>query len=845
MIDEGRVLAARDVLAHRGPDDAGLYLSCTNASIHPNVALAHRRLSIIDLSPAAHQPMLCERREQSAERIAKSVEHRPFDCAQGDAAPRYVIVFNGEIYNFGELRQKIKDQSKKLNSESDTEVILNLYAQYGRDCLHYLRGMFAFAIWDEQEKTLFAARDRFGIKPFYYLHDANPPDGEAGLSTGKVEFIFSSELKAIKNYKGNLTINNDALDAFLRTGSVPAPLTIYKEVAALLPGNYLEIKFVETKHASSLQSERKSDPSTFDSPDEPDYRQGSSGQAAQGDTLRVTIGKYWEFGEMMVDGKWLMDDGKKVLDSRLSADKAGLRGNDRQEERSGHTASLDSARDDTLSLTEMNTRMSDDKAGLHGNDGINEAQSVGSPQQADQLANEESKTMDSRVRENDGQEERSGHTASLDSARDDTLSLTDVDSRLSADKAGLRENDRHKGINEQDKNTNRHTDPSNHASMHPYFHALRYDDNAKQKIRTALLDTIKAHLVADVEVGAFLSGGIDSTAIVSLMRQCGQEKIKTVSVVFPGNKLDESKYARLAAKTYNTEHIEIPFYEKDLLDDFENIMAVMDQPTIDGINTYFVSKAAKQAGLKVVLSGLGGDELFGGYPSFNLIPKYQRIKNLPFAKMFMKFAAPLLKNKLPSKAIHYMKNPDEPNAEYKLVRGLFTDSELQTMGWNHVTMHPYSHAAGLNEEAWMHENEWMHGKVKVSYLESCYYMRNQLLRDSDVFSMAHSIELRVPFVDHLLYESVLPYLDSAYDKNFPKKMLVEAVGDIPDEIVHRPKMGFTFPFEDWIKNGQLKDLMNSSIMNLNSSLNISHLPLTLNHLHWSRLWALYILSQYV
>jgi len=773
---------------------------------------------------------------------------------------KYTIVFNGEIYNYRYLRNDVL-KNKKFNSSSDTEVILNLYAQYGKDCLQYLRGMFAFAIWDEQEKTLFAARDRFGIKPFYYLHNANPPDGEAGLSTGKVEFIFSSELKAIKHYKGNLTINDDALDAFLRTGSVPAPLTIYKEVAALLPGNYLEIKFVETKHASSLQSERKSDPSTFDS--------------AQGDTLRVTIGKYWEFGEMMVDGKWLMDDGKKVLDSRLSADKAGLRGNDRQEERSGHTASLDSARDDTLSMTEMDTRLSADKAGLLGNEGINEAQSVGSPQQADQLANEESKTMDSRLsadkagfREND----RIDGTQSLRGEQLQSNLYSKVDSRLSDDKAGLRENDRHKGINEQDKNTNRHTDPSNHAAMHPYFHALRYNDNAKQKIRTALLDTIKAHLVADVEVGAFLSGGIDSTAIVSLMRQCGQEKIKTVSVVFPGNKLDESKYARLAAKTYNTEHIEIPFYEKDLLDDFENIMAVMDQPTIDGINTYFVSKAAKQAGLKVVLSGLGGDELFGGYPSFNLIPKYQRIKNLPFAKMFMKFAAPLLKNKLPSKAIHYMKNPDEPNAEYKLVRGLFTDSELQTMGWK-----SNSHQSSVLSPQTMNDTVTKNDKSyfdpprragyaqydtgtnfkglsdlqRVSYLESCYYMRNQLLRDSDVFSMAHSIELRVPFVDHLLYEAVLPYLDDAYDKNFPKRMLVEAVGDIPDEIVHRPKMGFTFPFEDWIRNGQLKDLMNVSKAslweknkNLNPNFNLYPFFFNLDKTHWSRLWALFIMSRY-
>jgi asparagine synthase (glutamine-hydrolysing) len=647
----------------------------------------------------------------------------------------FTIVFNGEIYNYVELSQKSKVKSQKLRSNSDTEIILNLYAQYGKDCLQLLRGMFAFAIWDDQEKTLFAARDRFGIKPFYYLHDENPPDGEAG-------FIFSSELKAIKHYKGNLTINNDALDAFLRTGSVPAPLTIYNEAASLLPGNYLTIN-----------------------------------------NSKCTINNYWKFEEMMVDGKWLMDDGKKVLDSRLSDGEAGLRGNDKQEERSGHT-------------------------------------SMAVP-----------------------------------------LSMT----------------------RDQDQGSRTKYQPRK----------LKYDSEAKKKIRTALLDSVHAHMVSDVEVGAFLSGGIDSTAIVSLMRQCGQEKIKTVSVVFPGNKLDESKYARLAAKTYNTEHIEIPFYEKDLLDDFENIMAVMDQPTIDGINTYFVSKAAKQAGLKVVLSGLGGDELFGGYPSFNLIPKYQRIKNLPFAKMFMKFAAPLLKNKLPAKAIHYMKNPAEPNAEYKLVRGLFTESELQSLGWisaiqnsklkiknslndsssapgtmpsalrppstnNPMTMndsisngamtndYPHFEYAQCDKEA-----EGISGLVKVSYLESCFYMRNQLLRDSDVFSMAHSIELRVPFVDHLLYEAVLPYLDSVYDKNFPKKMLVEAVGDIPDEIVNRPKMGFTFPFEDWIRNGQLKDLMNlpkaslrEKNKDLNNSLYIDHSTLYIEKLHWSRLWALFIMNRW-
>ena len=353
-------------------------------------------------------------------------------------ASRYVIVFNGEIYNFQKI-QNSKFKIQNLQSHSDTEVILNLYAQYGKDCLQYLRGMFAFAIWDEKEKTLFAARDRFGIKPFYYLQNEN-------------EFIFSSELKAIKHYKKNLTISKEGIDAFLRTGSVPAPLTIYNEVASLLPGQYLIMH-----------------------------------------NAQCTMYNYWNFSDLFEEAA-----GQNAQSSMFNVKSA-------------------------VNKIPTTSKLSIE----HSKFNIKKSKSV-------------------------------------------------------------------------------------------------YDTNAKKIIRTALLDSVRAHMVSDVEVGAFLSGGIDSTAIVSLMRQVGQEKIKTVSVVFPGNKLDESKYARLAAKTYNTEHIEIPFYEKDLLDDFENIMALMDQPTIDGINTYFVSKAAKQAGLKVVLSGLGGDELFGGYPSFRNIPKYQR-----------------------------------------------------------------------------------------------------------------------------------------------------------------------------------------------------------------------------
>ena len=201
-IDEKKFLSVGDMLSHRGPDDSGFYFS-QNQNNPPFTALAFRRLSIIDLTSASHQPMT-------------------------SSDGRYTIVFNGEIYNYQDLIPHLTSHDTRLTSKGDTEVLLDLYILYGKDCLNMLRGMFAFAIWDDKEKILFAARDRFGIKPFYYLNNEN-------------EFIFSSELKAIKYYKDNLTPSMEGIDSFLRTGSVAAPLTIYKEVASLLPGNYLTI----------------------------------------------------------------------------------------------------------------------------------------------------------------------------------------------------------------------------------------------------------------------------------------------------------------------------------------------------------------------------------------------------------------------------------------------------------------------------------------------------------------------------------------------------------------------------------------------------------------------------
>jgi asparagine synthase (glutamine-hydrolysing) len=279
----------------------------------------------------------------------------------------------------------------------------------------------------------------------------------------------------------------------------------------------------------------------------------------------------------------------------------------------------------------------------------------------------------------------------------------------------------------------------------------------------------------------------------------------------------------------------------------------MDQPTLDGINTYFVSKAAASFGLKVVLSGLGGDELFGGYPSFINIPKYQKIKSLPLARQLMKAASVLAKNKLPAKAIEYFQNPDTPNAEYRLIRGLFTDTELDALGWHPVSS--FQHPASIIQYEPVIANEMKQSLSPlqfVSFLESTFYMRNQLLRDSDVFSMTHSLELRVPFVDHLLYGTVLPYLDGGFDKSFPKKMLVDAVGDLPNEVVHRPKQGFTFPFADWIRSGKIKDSINDLLtsnkmkdyFNTKALVNLQK-DFDNDRVHWSRVWAMSVIAEYL
>jgi len=619
----------RDTMRHRGPDDAGLYLSKDK-----KLCLGHTRLSIIDLSPAGHQPMPNE-------------------------DETIWIVYNGEIYNFTELREKLIKKGHRFRSRADTEVIIHGYEEWGiESLLQRLRGMFAFALYDSRSgkpnepnrpNTLILARDRLGIKPLYYSYSN-------GIS------IFASEIKAILATKlVDKEIDPHSPGLYLLYGSIPSPKTIYKRISALPPGHFLIVD------------------------------------------------------ENGISERYYYNLTKAFLDTSLSS--------------------------------------------------ISEEEAV-------------------------------------------------------------------------------------------------------QMVRSSLLDTIKCHLISDVPVGAFLSGGIDSTSIVALMHEVEHKSIKTVSVIFPDTPYDESRYSKVVAKKFETDHIEVKINDKDLINHLEKIFYTMDQPTIDGVNTYFVSWAAKQAGLKVAISGVGGDETFWGYSSFHLVPKLYHLASFPgvstLAKPLTGWIASRFPNGKMGKLNHLFHKPSLESA-YLTVRGVFCLEDVKKilnpdLLKEFTLIDPVDYLKEITQSPIypftfppfrLFASSPFHLLANaVSALELRTYMANQLLRDTDVFSMVHSLEVRVPFVDHKLVE-LLAKIPAEYKakKDMQKPLLVKALNNkLPEEIVHRPKQGFTFPFDLWMRN-ELKDFIKKSL-NGSSIFNRIFIKRLLkdfyNHkIHWSRIWSLLVLTHWL
>src|SRR5713101_1734828 len=606
---------ATGTLAHRGPDDAGT-VSIDSGSAEPyQIGFAHTRLSIIDLSPLGHQPM--------------------HDPSTGNW-----IVFNGEIYNFRELRCNLMEKGAEFRSESDTEVVLAAYRVWGEECLLRLRGMFAFALWDAQRKGLLLARDPMGIKPLYYYY------------ASREKLIFASEVRTLLQTE-LVPRKVDATGAlsYLAFGSVCEPWTIVEGVRAVPPGHVLT------------------------------FQQGS-----------LSIREYWSL---------LLDASGRVEEDEPSRNGAG-------------------------------------------------------------------------------------------------------------------------------------------------------------RLPEILHESVLAHLVSDVPVGVFLSGGIDSSSLVAIMHRNGV-RANTFSLVFREEEFNEAPYSRAVARRFDTEHLEIPVSQEDTLALLPEALRAMDQPTMDGINTYLVSAKARAAGVKVALTGLGADEMFAGYANFRRVPKMERIAaclnrlpalaRRPLAASVAMVAGKSDRNRKLAELAAAKESFVHP---YFLVRELFAGSEQRAL----FPPDEYEAAKRSLEDvlrASIARSSTLDPVNRVSYLESHCYMRNTLLRDSDFMSMAHGLELRVPFLDRALVEACFRIPGKRkLQGSSPKSLLLASLGvELPGEIVKRPKRGFTFPFERWLR-GEMKSVIENALFSSDSDRTLLNpgavrgvwKRFLAGETSWSRPWSLFVLKRW-
>ncbi len=555
-LSDSALRKALDVLAPRGPDGESVYRSA-------GVLLAHRRLAVIDLNDRAIQPMY-------------------------SACGRYIIVYNGEIYNYRELRRELEVAGTRFRTTSDTEVVLELYSSLGSTMLHRLSGMFAFVIWDHLKKCAFAARDPYGIKPLYF----------ARVGGG---VIFSSQVRALlatgltsrePNIRGQV--------GFWMLGSTPEPNTWYRDIFALASG-----------HSVTVTDSVASEPVCWHD-----------------------IGSAWR----------------------------------------------------------------------------NSGKSVG------------------RV------------------------------------------------------------------------------EDTKAAVALAVRQSIERHLVSDVPVGVFLSGGIDSGSLAGLMAEFCTGKVTGITIAygyFDGTHDDEAPPAASIAAYYGIDHHVRCVTQREFLDDLPLILSAMDQPTIDGINIWYASKAASEQGLKVVISGLGGDELFLGYRSFSRLPhlvqRWQLIRTVPglqaLGRALGKIQARRTKNLRWCHAWDWMSSIAGAWWLSRSVNSPEVVEAIMPLSFSDCT------DGHFNPNSWLSDTTGAlstNPVLALAQLESVNYMRNQLLRDCDWASMDHSVEIRTPLVDTALLSSLTPYL--SLFQRFPFKTLLAdtPAQPLPREIVYRPKTGFGIPVKKWV-----------------------------------------------
>jgi asparagine synthase (glutamine-hydrolysing) len=335
---------------------------------------------------------------------------------------------------------------------------------------------------------------------------------------------------------------------------------------------------------------------------------------------------------------------------------------------------------------------------------------------------------------------------------------------------------------------------------------------SQERVSALLADATRSHLISDVPVGVFLSGGIDSSALVALMQRAGVVP-HSFGIAFPGTAYDESHYARLVAKAFGARHTEIPLTETELCSQLPDAIASVDHPSGDGINTYVVSRAVREAGVKVALSGLGGDEFFGGYPSFRRLGKFAgyarawRRSPKPVRAVAARAVRTLGGESVASvKAAALLESDGSLPQTFPLMRQMFSTGERRALVGDDLVDDaarfgdPY---VTLLERAMASSSADLDLMSLVSYAEARTYMHDVLLRDTDQMSMRHGLEVRVPLLDHKLVEYVMGLPDAVKQstEDRPKRLLLESLGTtLPEECVNRPKRGFVLPFDLWMRN---------------------------------------------
>jgi asparagine synthase (glutamine-hydrolysing) len=607
---EARLWTMIATLRHRGPDDQGVWTD-------GRIGLAHTRLSIIDLSPAAHQPM-----------------------ASADGA--VWITYNGEVYNFAEIRAELAALGYPFRSRSDTEVIVNGWHAWGTAIFSRLRGMFALAIWDARSRRLILARDRFGKKPLYYT------------SAGGT-LVFGSEIKALLAWPGIRRMADfSAIDHYLSLGYVPSPETAFLGIRKLLPAHYL---IQET---------------------------GSDGSLAEPELVQ-----YWQLPE---------------------------------------------------------------------------------PRR---------------------------------SVRDRPI------------------------------------------------------DELRRELVERLEESVRLRLISDVPLGAFLSGGVDSSAVVAMMARVGSGRIKTFSIGFSAKKYDETRFARMVAERYATDHHEF-VVEPDAVAVLPRLVWHYGEPFADpsAIPTYYVSQIARRE-VTVALNGDGGDECFLGYSRYKAMRYLAKLDRLPgWSRAALARALGLaprsLQRGLKIPRIRGVLRAPEHQAGHRYASTLvsFTDEDKEVCYNGALREQLQRSTLDLFEPYFEEAGSFVGGGNRADFLS---YLPDDLMVKVDVASMAHGLEARSPLLDHQFVEWAVGLPERVrMARGTPKALFKSAMAAyLPPELLHRPKMGFSCPIDHWFRN-ELKELAYDTLLSRSArerglfradyvaQLLDEHCAST--HDHHSRLWALLMLE---